>query len=63
MGGPFSFDKKCLCAMLSCALLSVLLLRASYRVEMVQPVFFSMIFPQLNPFGAPEMTAGEAVLL
>lgn len=43
-------------------LLSALLLFAPFAVqEAAQPAFFSLMFPQLMPFG--ERTPGEAVAL
>ena len=47
----------------SCVLLSLMLLPAEKQPDCVQPVFFSMLFPQLMPGLQVEETVGEAVLL
>jgi len=51
----------------SCFLLSLMLLPAPIREDDAQPVFFSMLFPQLMPKMHGEKTieemTGEAVLL
>lgn len=47
----------------SCIVLSLMLLPAPKRAESVQPVFFSMLFPQLMPDIERGVTAGEAVML
>lgn len=45
-----------------CLLLSGLLFCASFSAgEEVQPVFFSLMFPQLMPFETHDRTPGEAV--
>ena len=44
-------------------LAAVLLLPARQMSAPAQPVFFSMLFPQLVPPGWLEATAGEAVFL
>lgn len=43
--------------------LAVLLLPAQKMPAPAQPVFFSMLFPQLVPEGWLEATPGEAVFL
>ena len=45
----------------SCVLLSVMLLPAAKQPDCVQPVFFSMLFPQLMPGLQAEAAIGEAV--
>ena len=45
----------------SCFLLSLVLLPAAKQPSDAQPVFFSMLFPQLMPQMEIEATAGEAV--
>jgi len=47
----------------SCALISLMLVPAPKREADVQPVFFSMLFPQLMPHARQETTAEEAVFL
>ena len=48
----------------SAVLLSTLLLLPAQKISApAQPVFFSMLFPQLVPPGWLEATAGEAVFL
>jgi len=47
----------------SCLLLTLMLLPAPRQQECVQPVFFSMLFPQLMPDTNPKTTTGEAVFL
>jgi len=47
----------------SCVLLSIMLLPAPRGAEHAQPVFFSLLFPQLMPGMQQESAAGEAVLL
>jgi len=41
----------------------LMLLPAPRQIERVQPVFFSMLFPQLVPDMRSEATAEEAVFL
>jgi len=47
----------------SCFLLSLMLLPAPKRVDDTQPVFFSMLFPQLMPKMHLKNDAREAVFL
>ena len=47
----------------SWVLLSLTLLSVPKGMECTQPVFFSMLFPQLMPKMQQEMTAQEAVFL
>ena len=53
-----------MCRFFVCLILSLLLLPAPKETDSVQPVFFSMLFPQLMPHMQLESeTIGEAVLL
>ena len=47
----------------SCFLMMLMLLPAPRQIEHVQPVFFSMLFPQLVPDVRPEAKAEVAVML
>ena len=47
----------------SMLLLSLVLLPAAKRAEPVQPVFFSLLFPQLMPGYEAKNAAEEAVFL
>jgi len=47
----------------SCLLVSLMLLPAPGRMERTQPVFFSMLFPQLVPFCLDAAENDEAVML
>ena len=50
--------------LLSAILFSAVLLLPAQKISApAQPVFFSMLFPQLVPPGWLEATAGEAVFL
>ena len=49
--------------LISCVMLSLMLLPAARQPETAQPVFFSMLFPQLMPRVQTDAMVGEAVQL